>query len=154
MRFRQGLYNVAEVHSGHTRTHKKKTMYCLCFHLGLVLDLGLRPRNSRVDRHRLAFINTYLSSPPQIGKDRPLTYDPCCVSYFSKGEYIVMGGSDKQASLYTKVGVRLGTVGELGAWVWTCRVKPDSNFVVGPTARACRRYSPQPETRERCRSCQ
>lgn len=43
-----------------------------------------------------------------------------------------MGGSDKQASLYTKVGVRLGAVGELGAWVWTCRVKPDSNFVVGP----------------------
>lgn len=42
-----------------------------------------------------------------------------------------MGGSDKQASLYTKVGVRLGTVGEQGAWVWTCRVKPDSNFVVG-----------------------
>lgn len=42
-----------------------------------------------------------------------------------------MGGSDKQASLYTKVGVRLGTIGEQNAWVWTCRVKPDSNFVVG-----------------------
>ncbi|KAA8590882.1 hypothetical protein FQN60_001825, partial [Etheostoma spectabile] len=68
----------------------------------------------------------------QIGKDRTLTYDPCCVSYFSKGEYIVMGGSDKQASLYTKDGVRLGTIGEQNAWVWTCRVKPDSNFVVGP----------------------
>lgn len=68
----------------------------------------------------------------QIGKDRTLTYDPCCVSYFSKGEYIVMGGSDKQTSLYTKDGVRLGTIGEQNAWVWTCRVKPDSNFVVGP----------------------
>lgn len=68
---------------------------------------------------------------PQIGKDRTLTYDPCCVSYFSKGEYIVMGGSDKQASLYTKDGVRLGAIGEQNAWVWTCRVKPDSNFVVG-----------------------
>lgn len=42
-----------------------------------------------------------------------------------------MGGSDKQASLYTKDGVRLGTIGEQNAWVWTCRVKPDSNFVVG-----------------------
>lgn len=50
---------------------------------------------------------------------------------FSKGEYIVMGGSDKQASLYTKDGVRLGAIGEQNAWVWTCRVKPDSNFVVG-----------------------
>lgn len=80
-----------------------------------------------------------LSSLPQIGKDRTLTYDPCCVSYFSKGEYIVMGGSDKQASLYTKVGVRLGTVGELGAWVWTCRVKPDSNFVVGLASSAAQK---------------
>lgn len=43
-----------------------------------------------------------------------------------------MGGSDKQVSLYTKDGVRLGTIGEHKAWVWTCRVKPDSNYVVGP----------------------
>lgn len=61
-----------------------------------------------------------------------------------------MGGSNKQASLYTKVGVRLGTVGELGAWVWTCRVKPDSNFVVGPAVKVCRQIFLQPGTRERC----
>ena len=73
----------------------------------------------------------FLSISSKIGKDQPLTYDPCCVSYFSKGEYIVMCGSDKQASLYTKDGVRLGTVGEQNSWVWTCRVKPDSNYVVG-----------------------
>ncbi|XP_070766457.1 intraflagellar transport protein 122 homolog isoform X7 [Enoplosus armatus] len=75
-------------------------------------------------------LSFYQLSGKQIGKDRTLTYDPCCVSYFSKGEYIVMGGSDKQASLYTKDGVRLGTIGEQNTWVWTCRVKPDSNFVV------------------------
>ncbi|XP_059900419.1 intraflagellar transport protein 122 homolog isoform X3 [Gadus macrocephalus] len=75
-------------------------------------------------------LSFYQLSGKQIGKDRPLTYDPCCVSYFSKGEYIVMCGSDKQASLYTKDGVRLGTVGEQNSWVWTCRVKPDSNYVV------------------------
>lgn len=78
------------------------------------------------------FNDQFSLSLPQIGKDRTLTYDPCCVSYFSKGEYIVMGGSDKQASLYTKDGVRLGTIGEQNTWVWTCRVKPDSNYVVGP----------------------
>ncbi|CDQ74221.1 unnamed protein product [Oncorhynchus mykiss] len=75
-------------------------------------------------------LSFYQLSGKQIGKDRTLTYDPCCVSYFSKGEYIVMGGSDKQASLYTKDGVRLGTIGEQSSWVWTCRVKPDSNYVV------------------------
>uniref|UniRef100_A0A8B9GTR3 Intraflagellar transport protein 122 homolog n=1 Tax=Astyanax mexicanus TaxID=7994 RepID=A0A8B9GTR3_ASTMX len=76
---------------------------------------------------RLSF---YQLSGKQIGKDRQLNFDPCCVSYFSKGEYIVIGGSDKQASLYTKDGVRLGTIGEQNSWVWTCRVKPDSNYVV------------------------
>lgn len=67
---------------------------------------------------------------PQIGKDRSLNFDPCCLSYFTKGEYILLGGSDKQVSLFTKDGVRLGTVGEQNSWVWTCKVKPDSNYVV------------------------
>uniref|UniRef100_A0A2K6RMG9 Intraflagellar transport protein 122 homolog n=1 Tax=Rhinopithecus roxellana TaxID=61622 RepID=A0A2K6RMG9_RHIRO len=66
---------------------------------------------------------------PQIGKDRALNFDPCCISYFTKGEYILLGGSDKQVSLFTKDGVRLGTVGEQNSWVWTCQVKPDSNYV-------------------------
>lgn len=59
-----------------------------------------------------------------------LNFDPCCVSYFTKGEYILLGGSDKQVSLFTKDGVRLGTIGEQSSWVWTCKVKPDSNYVV------------------------
>nr|XP_055048391.1 intraflagellar transport protein 122 homolog isoform X4 [Misgurnus anguillicaudatus] len=75
-------------------------------------------------------LSFYQLSGKQIGKDRLLNFDPCCVSFFSRGEYIVMGGSDKQASLYTKDGVRLGTIGEQNSWVWTCRVKPDSNYVV------------------------
>ncbi|XP_039530512.1 intraflagellar transport protein 122 homolog isoform X2 [Pimephales promelas] len=75
-------------------------------------------------------LSFYQLSGKQIGKDRPLTFDPCCVSFFSKGEYLVMSGSDRRASLYTRDGVRLGTVGEQQSWVWTCRVKPDSNYVV------------------------
>nr|XP_034962440.1 intraflagellar transport protein 122 homolog isoform X3 [Zootoca vivipara] len=75
---------------------------------------------------RLSF---YQLSGKQIGKDRVLNFDPCCVSYFSKGEYILIGGSDKQVSLYTKDGVRLGTIGEQNTWVWTCKAKPDSNYV-------------------------
>uniref|UniRef100_A0A674NEH9 Intraflagellar transport protein 122 homolog n=1 Tax=Takifugu rubripes TaxID=31033 RepID=A0A674NEH9_TAKRU len=75
-------------------------------------------------------LSFYQLSGKQIGKDKFLTFDPCCISYFPKGEYIVLAGSDKQASLYTKDGVRLGTIGEQNSWVWTCHVKPDSNFVV------------------------
>uniref|UniRef100_A0A673UB11 Intraflagellar transport protein 122 homolog n=1 Tax=Suricata suricatta TaxID=37032 RepID=A0A673UB11_SURSU len=75
-------------------------------------------------------LSFYQLSGKQIGKDRSLTFDPCCLSYFTKGEYILLGGSDKQVSLFTKDGVRLGTVGEQNSWVWTCKVKPDSNYVV------------------------
>ncbi|XP_065543375.1 intraflagellar transport protein 122 homolog [Lathamus discolor] len=74
-------------------------------------------------------LSFYQLSGKQIGKDRMLNFDPCCVSYFTKGEYILLGGSDKQVSLFTKDGVRLGTIGEQSSWVWTCRVKPDSNYV-------------------------
>ncbi|NXK98110.1 IF122 protein, partial [Formicarius rufipectus] len=75
-------------------------------------------------------LSFYHLSGKQIGKDRELSFDPCCVSYFTKGEYLLLGGSDRQVSLFTKDGVRLGTVGEQNSWVWTCKVKPDSNYVV------------------------
>uniref|UniRef100_A0A5F8HKP1 Intraflagellar transport protein 122 homolog n=1 Tax=Monodelphis domestica TaxID=13616 RepID=A0A5F8HKP1_MONDO len=75
-------------------------------------------------------LSFYQLSGKQVGKDRPLNFDPCCISYFTKGEYILLGGSDKQVSLFTKDGVRLGTIGDQSSWVWTCKVKPDSNYVV------------------------
>ncbi|XP_066183218.1 intraflagellar transport protein 122 homolog [Sylvia atricapilla] len=74
-------------------------------------------------------LSFYHLSGKQIGKDRVLNFDPCCVSYFTKGEYLLLGGSDRQVSLFTRDGVRLGTVGEQSSWVWTCKVKPDSNYV-------------------------
>ncbi|KAL2300007.1 hypothetical protein Nmel_012863, partial [Mimus melanotis] len=74
-------------------------------------------------------LSFYHLSGKQIGKDRVLNFDPCCISYFTKGEYLLLGGSDKQVSLFTRDGVRLGTVGEQSSWVWTCKVKPDSNYV-------------------------
>ena len=39
-------------------------------------------------------------------------FDPCCASFFSKGEYILIGGSNKACLLYTKDGVKLGTIGK------------------------------------------
>ncbi len=72
----------------------------------------------------------------QIGKDRNLGFDPNCISWFSRGEYVVVGGSDKQATLHTKEGVKLGVIGDTqNSWVWACRVRPDSNFVVSTLPR-------------------
>ena len=66
----------------------------------------------------------------QIGKDRQLGYDPCFLNWFTKGEYLVVGGSDKQCTLHTKEGVKLGIIGEQQSWVWCGKVKPESNYVV------------------------
>ncbi|XP_035193143.1 intraflagellar transport protein 122 homolog isoform X2 [Oxyura jamaicensis] len=94
------------------------------------MDFNLDERNDTLAvadwGQKLSF---YQLSGKQIGKDRVLNFDPCCVSYFTKGEYILLGGSDKQVSLFTKDGVRLGTIGEQSSWVWTCKAKPDSNYV-------------------------
>ena len=32
----------------------------------------------------------------QIGKDRDLGFDPCCVSYFTSGDFALIGGSNKK----------------------------------------------------------
>ncbi|XP_071171203.1 intraflagellar transport protein 122 homolog isoform X2 [Mytilus galloprovincialis] len=75
---------------------------------------------------RLSF---YQLSGKQIGKDRALGYDPCTLGWFSKGEYVVVGGSNKQCCLHTREGVKLGVIGEQESWVWCAAVKPDSNYV-------------------------
>lgn len=66
----------------------------------------------------------------QIGKDRSLGYDPNYVGWFSKGEYVVVGGSNKQCCLHTKEGVKLGVIGDQTSWTWSAAVRPDSNYVV------------------------
>ncbi|KAJ1568295.1 hypothetical protein HK405_002985 [Cladochytrium tenue] len=55
--------------------------------------------------------------------------DGTSVDFFSSGDYVVVGGSDHKATLWTAEGVRLGNVCERDAWVWTCKVKPRQNFV-------------------------
>lgn len=40
-------------------------------------------------------LSFYQLSGMQQGKDRRLDFDPCTISYFSNGEYLVVGGSNK-----------------------------------------------------------
>ncbi|KAJ1630940.1 hypothetical protein T492DRAFT_870790, partial [Pavlovales sp. CCMP2436] len=68
-------------------------------------------------------------SGKQVGKDRELGYDPCCVSYFANGEYVVVGGASRGASLWTKDGVKLTQICARDSWVWTCKPRPKANFV-------------------------
>ena len=45
------------------------------------------------------FIMYSLLSIAQIGKDRDLGFDPCCVSYFTSGDFALIGGSNKKVFL-------------------------------------------------------
>jgi hypothetical protein len=63
-------------------------------------------------------------------KERKLKFDPTQVSWFSKGEYMLISGADRQCGLYTKEGVKLGTIAEKESWVLCAKNKPDTNYVV------------------------
>ncbi|KAL5037642.1 hypothetical protein RTP6_005043 [Batrachochytrium dendrobatidis] len=65
----------------------------------------------------------------QVGKDRQLGYDPCTVSYFPTGDYLVIGGSDKKVHLWTPNGVRIAPICDRQGWVWSCKVRPNHNHV-------------------------
>lgn len=76
-------------------------------------------------------LSFYHASGKQAYKDCDLDFEPTCVSYFNKGEYILVCGSARRALIYTREGIRLGQVGELqDSWIWCCRAKPDSNHVL------------------------
>jgi intraflagellar transport protein 122 len=74
-------------------------------------------------------LSFYQLSGIQHGKERRLGFDPCSIHYFSKGEYLVVGGSDKKATLCTKEGVKLITISEREDWVWAVRARPKQNYV-------------------------
>uniref|UniRef100_A0A1B6JCB8 Intraflagellar transport protein 122 homolog n=2 Tax=Proconiini TaxID=565685 RepID=A0A1B6JCB8_9HEMI len=64
------------------------------------------------------------------GKERALGFEPLCVNYFNRGEYILVSGTDRTCHLVTRDGIKLGTVGdEQASWVWCCAARPHSNYV-------------------------
>lgn len=71
--------------------------------------------------------------------DAPTYCDPCSVAYFTGGEYIVVGGTDKRVSLCTTEGVRLTTVAERSSWVWACVLPMRRNQCARSGARCGRR---------------
>jgi intraflagellar transport protein 122 len=63
-------------------------------------------------------------------QDIKLGFDPCCISYYDGGEYILIGGSCKEVRMYTKEGKYLSTVAKLPAWVWTVQPRPEWRQIV------------------------
>lgn len=77
-------------------------------------------------------LSFYALSGQQVGKDVKLDYDPCSISYFEEGEYILMGGADRKVSLYSKEGIFLKQVCEKEDWVWSAKARPkNKQLLVG-----------------------
>lgn len=70
---------------------------------------------------RLSFYNI---DGKAAGKERELNFDPCSISYFSDGRYMVVSGSDHKVSLHTRDGCRLVTVTTESDWVWSAQQRP------------------------------
>jgi hypothetical protein len=51
------------------------------------------------------------------------------MTFFAKGDYFVMSGSNKKITLWNREGVLLGEVGEMKDWIWTTSVNPKNNSV-------------------------
>ena len=84
----------------------------------------------------------------QIGKERQLRFDPCTMQFFPMGQYILMGGSNRECVLYTKEGIKLELIGAQESWVWCAAPRPDSNYVVsgGTRRNTALLYIPPPTT--------
>lgn len=66
-----------------------------------------------------------------VGKERNLGFESLRVRYFSRGEYILIGGLNKACLMFTREGIRLGMIGDQqNSWVWCCEAHPSGNFIV------------------------
>lgn len=53
------------------------------------------------------------------------------MGFFPDGEYLVTAGCNKQVQVFTKEGIRLGSLGEeQEAWIWTVAIHPQGNSIV------------------------
>eukprot|EP00466_Bigelowiella_natans_P012811 jgi/Bigna1/68700/fgenesh1_pg.6_\ len=68
----------------------------------------------------------HLSGARFGAQDIRLDFDPCSISYFDGGEYMLIGGSNRQVSLYTKEGKFLMVLAKLADWVWTVQARPST----------------------------
>ncbi|RNF17244.1 intraflagellar transport 122-like protein [Trypanosoma conorhini] len=72
---------------------------------------------------RLSFYNTQGNS---ISKEKELPCDPCCISFYGKGSFLLVSGSDHKVTLYTKDGNMLVNVVNANDWIWSVHQRPGS----------------------------
>eukprot|EP01083_Nonionella_stella_P266644 901745_1 len=75
-------------------------------------------------------LSFYQLSGKQIGKDKDLGFDPCCIQFFNwTGECLLLGGSDRSFSLWSRHGVLLKKMAQHDGWVWTVTQLPGQSVI-------------------------
>ena len=59
------------------------------------------------------FYGVVSSAGEEHTKDRKLGFNPCSISYLNGGSYIAVGGSNRKATLYTKVRLYDVAIGQI-----------------------------------------
>lgn len=72
---------------------------------------------------------SFYSGGQQVGRDVALGYDPTCVSWFTAGQFLLVSGSNKKTTLFTKDGIELCTAAEGEDWAWAAKQRPRQNYV-------------------------
>ena len=68
---------------------------------------------------------------PFLSLDCALTPSILAQSKERKGSnFAIWQPWNKACILYTKDGVKLGTIGEQNSWVWCCAARPDTSYIV------------------------
>ncbi|TYZ58414.1 hypothetical protein PybrP1_004246 [[Pythium] brassicae (nom. inval.)] len=74
-------------------------------------------------------LSFYNASGTMQVKPRKLAFNPTSITYFSKGKYLLVSGSNRKAGLYTKDGIFLANICEMESWIWAIKARPKTNFV-------------------------
>jgi len=72
-------------------------------------------------------LSFYQPRGQQQGEDILLGFDPTSISFFTAGEYMVVGGSDRKAWLFTRDGIKLHPICNKKDWVWSAQPRPGTN---------------------------
>uniref|UniRef100_A0A8R1TUJ1 Intraflagellar transport protein 122 homolog n=1 Tax=Onchocerca volvulus TaxID=6282 RepID=A0A8R1TUJ1_ONCVO len=63
-------------------------------------------------------------------EDKKLGYDPTAIEFFNYGQFLIICGSNRQVTLYSREGTALGTVAQMDTWVWTVKARPNTNTII------------------------
>uniref|UniRef100_T1G248 Intraflagellar transport protein 122 homolog n=1 Tax=Helobdella robusta TaxID=6412 RepID=T1G248_HELRO len=75
-------------------------------------------------------LSFYQLSGKLLYKERDLGFDACFISWYgARGEFILIGGSNRKVNLYSKEGHFLTMIVEKQSWIWSAKKSPNSEFL-------------------------